>query len=57
MQSAISLTDWTAILDMGRNTIYTPAQAGKTPTYKIGSTLRVDPIEAADWLEAKSSAA
>jgi len=57
MTSAISLTELAAILGMGRNTIYTQARAGKIPTHKVGSTLRADPIEIADWWEACANAA
>jgi len=55
MDSAISLTALAKILGMGRNTVYTMARAGRIPVYKLGSTLRADPIEIAKWMERHSN--
>ncbi len=57
MTTAISLTELSKILGMGRNTVYTMARLGRIPTYKFGSTLRADPIEIADWMERHSNVA
>jgi excisionase family DNA binding protein len=57
MRSAISVTDLAEILSMGRNTIYVMVRAGRIPSMRIGSTLRIDPAEVANWLEERTRAA
>ena len=57
METALSVSDLAELLSMGRNTMHVWVRSGKVPSYKIGNTIRIDPIEAADWLESRRMAA
>ena len=49
-RQALSLSQVASLLNLGLNTVYTMARAGRLPAYKLGSTLRCDPVELSRWL-------
>ena len=57
MRTAMLVKDLAYLLGMGRNTVYLMIRSGRIPSIRIGSVVRVDPVQVADWLEERTVAA
>ena len=47
---AIRVSELARILTMSRTTVYQMVEAGKIPHYRIGDSIRFDPVRIASWL-------
>ena len=52
----ITATEAAQLTGLARRTIYALAEQGRIPHYRIGSALRFDPVELAEWLERQKAA-
>lgn len=48
--TAMSVKELATLLSVGPNSIYDIIKAGRLPCIRIGTTVRLDPKEVADWL-------
>ena len=53
-KTMLSVADLAEMLQMGRRTIYSGIKAGRIPSVRICGTVRIDPVQAAQWLERNS---
>ena len=51
--SAITVPELAAILSISTRQIYKMAAANRIPNFKIGSSVRFDPLALREWLEEK----
>lgn len=47
---AIRVSELARILTMSRTTVYQMVEAGRIPHYRIGDSIRFDPVRIASWL-------
>lgn len=47
---AIRVSELARILTMSRTTVYQLVEAGRIPHYRIGDSIRFDPVRIASWL-------
>jgi excisionase family DNA binding protein len=47
---AIRVSELARILTMSRTTVYQLVEAGRIPHYRIGESIRFDPVRIASWL-------
>jgi excisionase family DNA binding protein len=48
---AISVKKFADLLSIHENNVYSLIGTGKLPAYRVGKGWRIDPAEAAEWLE------
>ncbi len=51
-EGALKVSDVVRYLNLDRSTVYSMVQAGRIPHYRIGDSIRFDPVILADWLRA-----
>lgn len=50
MTEALTAPELARILGMGRTVVYEMASAGRIPHFRIGTMIRFDPVQIAQWL-------
>ena len=52
--TALTVDDVASFLNLAKKTVYAMSSAGRIPAIKIGSVLRFDPVELADWIDSRT---
>jgi excisionase family DNA binding protein len=54
--TALTVDDVATFLNLAKKTVYAMSSAGRMPSIKIGSVLRFDPVDLADWIDGRTLA-
>ncbi len=50
---ALKVSELAKILSMSRKTIYKLISDGKLPVFRVGDSIRLDPVYTAEWLRSR----
>jgi excisionase family DNA binding protein len=54
-KTAWKIPELAELLNLGRRTVYEAVESGSLPAFKIGTAVRVNPIDALEWFEARTT--
>jgi excisionase family DNA binding protein len=50
---ALKVSDFAKIMNMSRKAVYTLISDGKIAVFRIGDSIRLDPVTTAEWLRSR----